>query len=136
MGRAVPATNPPGGLDQGGPMRDRAVLRTTYLILSAVLLAACAVDGAPVDGPLGEAREAVCSGVSMGSVPKNSAPAGTDVLWTAYYACQSAIPEFEFWVSKGGGSWSVAAPYSTSSTYTWQVPAVPDGTLYDWEVWA
>jgi hypothetical protein len=118
-------------------MRDRAILRMVYLILSAIFLAACAVDATPGEGPLGETREAVCSAVTLTSAPSSAAAAGSNVVWTANATCQFTNPELEFWVLDPiAGTYSVAAPYSSATTTTWQVPSVPDGTVYEWQVWA
>jgi hypothetical protein len=58
------------------------------------------------------------------------------VVWTASATCQLANPELALWVLDPiSETWSVAAPYSAATTYTWTVPSVAAGSVYYCQVW-
>jgi hypothetical protein len=60
---------------------------------------------------------------------------GTAVTFTATASgCANPNPRFQFWTQAPGGSWTVAQPYSTSSTFNWNTTGLPAGT-YHYSVW-
>jgi spore germination protein YaaH len=76
---------------------------------------------------------APCTAVSASAAPSSPQDAGTTVTITAgATGCPNA--RYEFWTKAPGGSWTIAQPYSSSTTFTWHT--TPPAGTYSFSVWA
>jgi len=77
-----------------------------------------------------------CYSVSLSANPAATVLAGTPVTLSASAGCPDPNPVYQFFVlAPGAGSWTMAQPYSTSSTYTWNTAGLFPG-VYRLAVWA
>jgi hypothetical protein len=75
-----------------------------------------------------------CTGMTASASPATSAAVGATVTVTGgATGCPSAL--YEFWVLPPGGTWTLAAPYSTNATFTWSTAGSAAGS-YRFSVWA
>jgi hypothetical protein len=116
-------------------------MRTWSLVLSVfgmvVATQGCGSQAGPGDAErVASVSSAVCSSTTLSSnVSGNTAPAGTPVTWTATPSCDGGdIPTYEFYELAPGGSWTIAQPYGTSSTFAWDTSGAAAGT-YAFQVW-
>ena len=75
-----------------------------------------------------------CTGMSASAAPATSAAIGTQVNVTAA-ASGCANPRYAFYLLPPGGTWSLAQPYSTNPTFTWNTAGKAAGS-YRFSVWA
>jgi cysteine-rich secretory family protein len=69
-----------------------------------------------------------CTGLSISGSPPSTTSVGTPVTFTATATCPDANPVYQFWVlAPGASSWTVAQPYSTTSTFAWSTTGKPAG---------
>ncbi len=78
-----------------------------------------------------------CTGVGLSASPASTTAVGTAVTFTATATgCANPSPVYQFWVlAPGASSWTVAQPYSTSSTFSWSTTGKAPGA-YQVAVWA
>ena len=75
-----------------------------------------------------------CTGMSASAAPPTTATVGTQVT-VAASATGCPKPVYQFWVLSPGGSWTIAQPYGSSNTLTWNTAGKATGT-YRFSVWA
>jgi hypothetical protein len=67
-----------------------------------------------------------CTTAGMFANPISPQNAGVTVTFTASTSgCDSA--SYQFWLQPPGGSWYVARPYSTSTTFAWNTAGAASG---------
>jgi uncharacterized protein YkwD len=75
-----------------------------------------------------------CSSVTESVAPPSTASTGTAVKFTAS-ASGCANPRYQFWLlAPGSTTWTIAQPYSGTSTFTWNTTGLSPGT-YRYTVW-
>jgi hypothetical protein len=74
-----------------------------------------------------------CTSVSAAAGPASPQTAGTPVAFTSS-STSCSNPRYQFWILAPGGSWTIAQPYSSSSTFNWTTTMLPAGT-YNYSVW-
>ena len=75
-----------------------------------------------------------CTSVTDTPSPGSPQSLGTNITFTASAAgCPS--PQYQFWILPPGGSWQIAKPYSSASTFTWNTGGLSVGS-YMYTVWA
>ena len=87
---------------------------------------------APVDYAL---TTTACTSVTASAAPPSPSPSGSAVTFTGRgTGCPS--PLYEFWIlAPGSDTWTVARPYSSTATFTWNTAGpLPAGT-YGFSVW-
>ena len=76
-----------------------------------------------------------CTGGSIAVSPLEG-PAGSSVQLTGSASCSLPNPQYEFWVGDPLGNWTTPTGYTTSGSYSWQVPAgANNGDQYQLQVW-
>jgi spore germination protein YaaH len=75
-----------------------------------------------------------CTAMTAFATPPSTTAVGTTVTITGN-ASGCPDPFYEIWILPPGGTWTLAKPYSTSSTFTWTTTAKPAGS-YRFSVWA
>jgi hypothetical protein len=75
-----------------------------------------------------------CSSVSESAAPGSPQASGTSVTFTAS-ASGCPHPLYQFWIlAPGSTTWTIAQPYSSTATFTWNTTGLPAGT-YRYTVW-
>ena len=76
-----------------------------------------------------------CTNGSLAASPLEG-PAGSSVQLTGSASCSLPNPQYEFWVEDPLGNWTSPTGYTTSGSYSWQVPAgAHNGDVYQLQVW-
>lgn len=76
-----------------------------------------------------------CSSVSSATSPSGQTTIGATVGITSSASCGASTPEYKVWHLAPGGSWAVAADWTTSPMYNWATTGAPAGT-HNFQVWA
>lgn len=74
-----------------------------------------------------------CTGMTATATPSAAVVGGAVTITGAATGCPN--PSYEFWLQPPGGAWSIAQPYSTSASFTWNTAGRPAGN-YRVSVWA
>jgi photosystem II stability/assembly factor-like uncharacterized protein len=76
-----------------------------------------------------------CTSVTETAAPPSTSPSGPSVTFTAS-ASGCPHPFYQFWIlAPGSTSWTIAQPYSTNASFTWNTTGLLAGT-YRYTVWA
>ncbi|MDX6255951.1 MAG: hypothetical protein QOJ11_2285, partial [Frankiales bacterium] len=79
-------------------------------------------------------QEGGCGSASLAPSAAQPQAPGTSITFTASsIGCSS--PQYEFWLLRPGGTWTVARGYSAASSWTWNTAGLAPGT-YQVGVWA
>ena len=75
-----------------------------------------------------------CTSATLSGAPASRAAIGATVVFTAgSTGCTS--PLYQFWIlAPGASAWTIAQPYSTSSTFSWNTTGKASG-VYHFSVW-
>jgi hypothetical protein len=76
-----------------------------------------------------------CTSITESAAPPSTTTRGTNVTFTAT-ASGCANPRYQFWLlAPGSTTWTIAQPYSSSTTFTWNTTGLAPGT-WRYTVWA